>query len=264
MGIILNGKPEGAAGRNEGCRRNGEQDWEDVQVNAARNAVGLVEDDPDQAQLIAHWLENAGYTVKLFQHAAEFRRKLGAVSVDLLILDWNLPDESGLTVLRALRESGNNQLPVLFLTARDGEQDIVTGLSQGADDYVTKPARQGELLARVEVLLRRTGLHTETRLDDETLAPYMIDPARRRITLNGEEITLTEREFDLALFLFRRRGRIVSRDSLLESVWNLPGDVATRTVDTHVSRLRKKLELGGEHGWRLSAVYQHGYRLERA
>ncbi len=233
-------------------------------MSVARNAIGLVEDDPDQALLITHWLEEAGYTVRAFQHAAEFRRKLGAVSVDLLILDWNLPDESGLTVLRALRESGNNQLPVLFLSARGEEQDIVTGLSQGADDYVSKPARQGELLARVEALLRRTGMHTEARMDDEELAPYAIDPGRRRVTLEGQEIVLTEREFDLALFLFRRRGRIVSRDSLLESVWNLPGDVATRTVDTHVSRLRKKLELGGEHGWRLSAVYQHGYRLERA
>lgn len=233
-------------------------------MNSTRNTIGLVEDDPDQAQLIAHWLEGVGYAVKVFQNAAEFRRKLGALSVDLLILDWNLPDESGLTVLRTLRESGNNQLPVLFLSARDAEQDIVTGLSEGADDYVSKPARQGELLARVEALLRRTGLHTETRMDDETLAPYVLDPGRRRITLDGNEVALTEREFDLALFLFRRRGRIVSRDCLLESVWNLPGDVATRTVDTHVSRLRKKLELGGEHGWRLSAVYQHGYRLERA
>ena len=116
----------------------------------------------------------------------------------------------------------------------------------------------------MEALLRRTGMHTDARMDDEEFAPYAIDPGRRRVTLNGQEIVLTEREFDLALFLFRRRGRIVSRDSLLENVWNLPGDVATRTVDTHVSRLRKKLELGGEYGWRLSAVYQHGYRLERA
>lgn len=233
-------------------------------MSAARNVIGLVEDDLDQSMLISHWLEEAGYTVRAFQHAGEFRRKLGAVSVDLLILDWNLPDESGLTVLSALRESGNNHLPVLFLSARGDEQDIVTGLSHGADDYVIKPARQGELLARVEALLRRTGMHTDARMDDEEFAPYAIDPGRRRVTLNGQEIVLTEREFDLALFLFRRRGRIVSRDSLLENVWNLPGDVATRTVDTHVSRLRKKLELGGEYGWRLSAVYQHGYRLERA
>lgn len=233
-------------------------------MSGARNAIGLVEDDPDQAQLISHWLEEVGYSVKVFHNATEFRRKLGAVSVDLLILDWNLPDESGISVLRTLRESGNSQLPVLFLSARGEEMDIVTGLNEGADDYLSKPARQAELLARVEALLRRTGVHSETRVDADALLPYRIDVTRRRVTLNDREISLTEREFDLALFMFRRRGRVVSRESLLESVWNLPGGVATRTVDTHVSRLRKKLELGGEHGWRLSAVYQHGYRLEPA
>jgi DNA-binding response OmpR family regulator len=112
-------------------------------------------------------------------------------------------------------------------------------------------------------LLRRVGFQGE-QAEDEDAQPYRIEVPKRRVSLNGREILLTEREFDLALFLFRRRGRVVSRDALLEGVWNIRGDVATRTVDTHVSRLRKKLELGGENGWRLNAVYQHGYRLEQA
>jgi DNA-binding response OmpR family regulator len=95
------------------------------------------------------------------------------------------------------------------------------------------------------------------------LPPYRIDPQRRQISINGEPVELTQREYELACYLFRRQGRIVSRDALLENVWNLAGDVSTRTVDTHISRLRKKLGLSGENGWRLTAVYQHGYRIEQ-
>lgn len=227
-----------------------------------RNLIGLLEDDEDQSQLLGYWLTEAGYTVLHYPSGAEFRRKQGALSVDLLILDWNLPDESGLSILRSLREAGST-LPVLFLTARSSEADIVAGLREGADDYVSKPATQGELLARVGALLRRTSLQKEA-MDDGDVEPYRIDVERRRVEVNGEEVLLTDREFELVLFLFRRRGRVVSRESLLESIWNIRGDVATRTVDTHISRLRKKLGLSGEHGWRLNAVYQHGYRLERA
>jgi len=230
---------------------------------ARQNLIGLLEDDPDQAALFRLWLEGHGYATRHYPQAAEFRRKLGAESVDLLLLDWNLPDESGIEVLRALRESNHARLPVLFLTARNEEEDIVAGLKAGADDYLTKPPKQGELLARVGALLRRTGFQGDQPGDEDAL-PYKVDVQRRRVTLSDREIVLTEREFDLALFLFRRRGRVVSRDALLEGVWNIRGDVATRTVDTHISRLRKKLELGGEHGWRLNAVYQHGYRLEQA
>ncbi|HRD71774.1 MAG TPA: response regulator transcription factor [Aquimonas sp.] len=223
--------------------------------------IGLVEDDPDQAVLFSYWLENAGYNVRVYQDAADFRRKLGVEAVDLLLLDWNLPDESGLDVLKWLRSEGHTRLPVIFLTARNDEADIIDGLKAGADDYLTKPARQGELLARVGAMLRRMGLVSEGGTVEE-LPPYRIDFGKRRISLNERDVVLTEREFDLAAFLFRRRGRVVSRDALLEGVWNIRNDVATRTVDTHISRLRKKLELAGEHGWRLNAVYQHGYRLE--
>ena len=230
---------------------------------ATQNLIGLLEDDPDQAALFRLWLEDHGYGTRHYPQAAEFRRKLGAESVDLLLLDWNLPDESGIEVLHWLRSGAHARLPVLFLTARNEEEDVVAGLRAGADDYLAKPPKQRELLARVDALLRRVGMQGE-QVNEEDAAPYRIDVLRRRVTLADREVALTEREFDLATYLFRRRGRVVSRDALLEGVWNIRGDVATRTVDTHISRLRKKLELGGEHGWRLNAVYQHGYRLEQA
>jgi len=224
--------------------------------------VGLLEDDADQAAIVAQWVEEAGYAVRVFRTAGEFRRRQGAESIDLLLLDWMLPDTAGIDVLGWIRASGNSRLPVIFLTARDAEEDLVRALASGGDDYVVKPPKRGELLARVSALLRRHGANgaNEGELD---LGPYRIDMQRRRISINGRDIELTQREFDLANFLFRRQGRIVGRDALLEHVWNLSAAVSTRTVDTHVSRLRKKLDLNGENGWRLAAIYQHGYRLEQ-
>lgn len=224
--------------------------------------VGLLEDDQDMAALVAQWLDEAGYTVRLFRNATEYRRRQGSEAVDLLLLDWMLPDGSGIEVIESIRSSPNGSLPVVFLTARDSEDDIVRGLASGGDDYVVKPPKQRELIARVNAVLRRHGVEADGA-DTFDVAPYAVDARRRRVSLSGQDVDLTQREFDLASYLFRRQGRIVSRDALLENVWNLSSAVSTRTVDTHVSRLRKKLELGGEHGWRLAAIYQHGYRLEQ-
>jgi DNA-binding response OmpR family regulator len=244
----------------------GEPVHNDVASDAAGGqplCIGLVEDDPDQSRLYSAWLEDSGYKVLTFGTAAEFRRRLGAASVDAVLLDWGLPDAEGPEVVDWLRHSAHAGLPVVFLTARVTETDIVAGLRAGADDYVPKPPRRGELLARLAAVLRRTGAATTDPVLRE-VAPWEIDTRQRRVLVAGEAIELTDREFDLAAYLFRRPGRIVSRDALLSQVWNLGSGVATRTVDTHISRLRRKLALDGEHGWRLTAVYQHGYRLERA
>ena len=233
-------------------------------VGESRGAVtiGLVEDDPDQVTLYSNWLAEAGYRVRAYGSAAEFRRRLGAESVDAVLLDWMLPDASGPELLEWVRHAAQAQLPVLFLTARSTEADVVQGLRSGADDYLVKPPGRAELLARIEAVLRRSGVAAlDVVIRD--VQPYEIDTQRRKLTLDGAEVRLTDREFDLAAFLFRRHGRVVSRDTLLAQGWTLGAGVATRTVDTHMSRLRKKLGLDGTHGWQLTAVYQHGYRLER-
>ena len=176
--------------------------------------VGLLEDDEDQSRLLEAWLVQAGYTVRCYPSATEFRRRQGAASIDLLILDWNLPEESGLSVLRALRDAGSI-LPVLFLTARNDEADIVAGLREGADDYVVKPAKQGELLARVEVLLRRTHLQMEAGADEKT--PNPTGSTWRAVAWKWQAGDRAHRSrVRPRAVLFRRRGRVVSRETLLE------------------------------------------------
>jgi two-component system response regulator RegX3 len=226
--------------------------------------VALLEDDPDQGRLVAHWLESAGHRCELHTRSDVFLRVALRESFDLLVLDWMLPGLSGVDVMQRVRQSGKDYTPVLMVTARDEEADVVAALRAGADDYMVKPLRRAEFLARAGALVRTVrGGRPELELPDTS--PYEIDLERKRISLRGEAVPLTNREYDLAVFMFRNAGRALSRAHLLEAIWGMPNmEMNTRTVDTHMSRLRRKLELGDSGEWRLMAIYQHGYRLERA
>jgi two-component system response regulator RegX3 len=147
-------------------------------------------------------------------------------------------------------------------TSRDSEQDIVAALAAGADDYMIKPVRRMELLARVEALLRRMR-PKQAEAESIELPPYYIDLANRVVKLDGVSLEMTDKEYDLTLFLFRNLGRLLSRGHISESVWGRSADVQSRTVDTHVSRVRKKLDFGPERGLRLTPIYNFGYRLEK-
>lgn len=223
--------------------------------------VSVLEDDPDMRALMVEWLTQAGYAVHEFGTARDFIRILARESFDLCLLDGNLPDVQGQDVLYWMRNDRRDQSPVMFVTARDSEEDIVSALQGGADDYVVKPVRQAELLARMEAILRRTqpSLVSEEHVE----GPYSFDLKRKRVVIEGVATELTDKEFDLALFMFRNLGRLVSRGHLLEAVWGRNPSVATRTVDTHVSRVRSKLQLRPEMGYRLTPTYNYGYRLER-
>ena len=225
--------------------------------------VGILEDDPDQAELVRLWLTHAEHAVDCFADAASFLRAVKHESFDLYLLDWVLPDLSGIEVLKKLRSQMADFTPVIIVTAKDEEQSIVRGLEAGADDYVVKPVRQAELLARVAALLRRAA-GGRPEQEDLDASPYTVNITNKTVSLHDETIGLTNREFELALFFFRNAGKMVSRGHMLESIWGIENkSVSTRTVDTHVSRLRKKLKLSEENGWKLSAIYQHGYRLEK-
>jgi len=225
--------------------------------------VAILEDDADQAEIIRLWLTHAEHTVDCYANAADFLRAVRRDSFDLFVLDWVLPDLSGIEVLQKLRREMSDYTPAIIVTAKNEEQSIVRGLEAGADDYLVKPVRQAELVARVSAILRRAsgGKPEEEGLE---VSPYSINVASKTVSLNGEKIGLTNREFELALFFFRNAGKMMSRNHMLEAIWGIENkSVSTRTVDTHVSRLRKKLRLCEENGWILSAIYQHGYRIER-
>jgi DNA-binding response OmpR family regulator len=223
--------------------------------------IAILEDDPDQAALLRRWISEDGHDVHAYQSGREAMKQANRESFDLFMLDWQVPDVSGAEVLAWLRSNVSRSVPVLFVTVRDSEQDIVFALEHGADDYMVKPVRRQELLARVHALLRRAYPIEEKKL--LSFPPYDIDIQRGEVRRDGAKIELTPKEFELTVALFRNIGRLLSRGHLQESVWGRTGDIATRTVDTHVSQVRKKLDLRPESGYRVVPIYNYGYRLEK-
>ncbi len=222
--------------------------------------IALLEDEHEQAQHIQAMLAERGHQCDQFPSGQAFLSAVLHRSYDLLILDWQIPDTTGIEVLEHVRAQLNWRIPVVFLTQRDSEADIVQALDAGADDYLSKPAREAELVARINALARRTNPDSEKEL--LSYGPFRINTQQRSIQLHGETLTLTDKDFDLTLFLFQNQGRLLTRDMLLERVWGMANDINTRTVDTHMSRLRRRLGLNPENGFRIKTIYQRGYRLE--
>ncbi len=225
--------------------------------------IALLEDEQEQADLVSAWLKAAGHNCHVFVRGKDLVRQARRETFDLFLLDWEVPGMSGAEVLVWIRANIAEPVPVLFVTARQREEDIVHALSSGADDYMVKPLGKLELLARMDALARR--IRPSQRQSEEVLeyGRLRVDCRSRRVKLDGREVMMTQKDYELAVFLLRNIGRLLSRGHILESVWGQSAELNTRTVDTHVSRIRGKLELTPENGWRLSAVYQHGYRLER-
>tara|TARA_X000000950_G_C13825136_1_gene623705 strand:- start:389 stop:1135 length:747 start_codon:yes stop_codon:yes gene_type:complete len=225
--------------------------------------IALLEDDPDQAILVRTWLEDSGHKCAVFGSGVAITRAVHNESYDLLILDWLVPDMDGLEVLDRVRATLDWRVPVLFVTQRDAENDIVEALEHGADDYMPKPIKRAEMLARIDAISRRSQQAPEGNDKRLEFSPYTLNTATRTIKLGEATLELTHREFELALFFFKHYGRILSRGYILEAVWGRSAELNTRTVDTHISRLRRKLSLEASNGWQLSSIYQHGYRLEQ-
>ena len=216
----------------------------------------VIEDDPNIADLLDTYLRAADFRVLLADTGERGLELVDQQSPALVILDIGLPDVSGLDVCRRIRERGS--LPVLFLTARDGEIDRVLGLELGADDYVTKPFSPREVVARVKAILRRG---QPTAGADATIVnvgdDFEIDLARREVRAKGQPVALATREFDLIAYLGQNQGIALSRQQLLDSVWGVDWYGDDRTVDVHVRQLRKKLG----HDLPLATVWGIGYRL---
>jgi len=224
--------------------------------------IAVLDNDPSQSDLVCQVLTSSGHVCHPFQNGKEILNQLRRESYDMLILDWQVPDLSGPEVLHWVRDKLPPAIPVMFLTSRSGEDDIVAGLAAGADDYMIKPIRRGELVARVQALLRRA-YPIQNASEQILFGAYVFETRSARLTLAGVPIEITQKEFDLALLFFRNLGRPLSRAYILEAVWSRDIDVPSRTMDTHVSRVRTKLQLRPENGFRLAPVYSYGYRLEQ-
>ena len=218
----------------------------------------VVEDDPDIADLIRHYLEKSGHAVQVLGSGAAVLPKVRGERPDLIVLDLMLPGLDGLMVCQALRSDPlTAAIPIIMVTARGEEADRIAGLELGADDYVTKPFSAKELAARVSALLRRA-----QRLDPaDPVVRYgsiTIDSGRHVVTVDGQEVRLTAKEFLLLLYLVQHRGRVLSRDLLLTDVWGYQYTGGTRTVDVHIRRLREKVPVLADA---IETIKQFGYKL---
>ena len=222
--------------------------------------IAILEDDPVQRELLMLLVQQGHHTCKGFETAAMFQAGVQAETFDVALIDWMLPDGNGGEVLQWVRKTIGWQLPCIVITAREEEPVTVAALEAGADDYVVKPAKPLELPARIAAASRRA---RPGQLPVLRAGEYEIDIARQRLAMAGQSMDLTQKEFDLAVCLFQNMGKLLSRDFLLDKVWGVSAEVDARTVDTHVSRLRRKLKLDGTHGWKMVSVYGFGYRFER-
>jgi DNA-binding response OmpR family regulator len=220
--------------------------------------IGILEDDLAQLEIYKAWLSTAQHKVSGFTSAKDFKEALNSQSFDLLVIDMVLPESSGLAVLQWVRENKGWDLPIIFVTSVDTEIDIVSTLRAGADDYIIKPAKFLEFIARIESISRRSRPAVK-----QQIGIYEINSDVRQIKVKDQLVELTQKEFELACYFFQNPGKLLSRIHLLEKLWGLNSNVDTRTVDTHVSRIRRKLQIESNNGWQIIPVYGYGYRIEK-
>ena len=219
--------------------------------------IYIVEDDESIREMETIALKNSNYIVSAFENAKEFYKKLDELVPDLILLDVMLPDESGYDIVRKLRKRPATQdIPIIMVTAKTTEMDMIKGLDGGADDYIKKPFSIMELITRVKALLRRTAKEEPKllKLDD-----LVIDHERHVVTVNNEPVDLTYKEYELLRLLMGSQGIVMTREVIMRSVWDTDFEGETRTVDMHIKTLRHKL---GDYGSRIKTVRNVGYVIE--
>jgi DNA-binding response OmpR family regulator len=229
-------------------------------ASRARAKLLVVDDEPAIGDVLSRYLKRAGYQTTVAGTGRDALASADATRPDLVVLDLMLPDIDGLEVMRRLRRDGGRRAAIILLTARGEESDRVVGLRLGADDYVVKPFSPAELVARVDAVLRRIEPAPERR---PPLRFYglEIDPSARRVTLDGQPVELTQREFDLLLFLADHTGQVFTRDQLMDRVWQYSFCIDTSTVTVHIRRLRAKLEPDPTRPRFIETVWGVGYRF---
>ncbi|MGF6348642.1 response regulator transcription factor [Variovorax sp. W2I14] len=222
--------------------------------------IAILGNERDQLRLVTHTATNLGHECHEYADGALLLQAVQAQRFDLLIFYWRLPGIDSPALVKALRRAAGNRLPILFTTRRADAADMAMSLHAGADDFLISPISDVELEARIGGLLRRSypALH-EPQL---VFGPYQFLPAWRTVKLNGVRVELRSREYDLALFLFQNTGRLLSREQLYQAIWGADFEVLSRSLDTHLSRVRAKLDLWPANGFLLAALRGFGYRLE--
>lgn len=225
--------------------------------NPMMDLIYLLEDDDSIRKLVIYALNSQGYEAKGFERPAEFWKAMGQAQPDLVLLDIMLPEEDGLTILQKLRAAaGTKKLPVIMLTAKNTEYDRVVGLDSGADDFISKPFGMMELVARVRAVLRRTETREEN--SDYQLGELFVSPKRHVVKVDGEEVSLTNKEFELLCLLLEHQGMAMTRDAIMDGVWGQEFSRENRTLDVHVRTLRTKL---GPAGHYIETVRGVGYKM---
>jgi DNA-binding response OmpR family regulator len=230
-------------------------------AETSHGTVLVVDDEPTIVEVVGRYLERAGYEALEAGDGIEALRLAEARRPDLIVLDVMLPGVDGIEVMRRLHERPGPSVPVILLTARGEESDRLIGLRRGADDYVVKPFSPKELVARVDAVLRRVSPSTEEAPEPIEVGPLRIDPGMRTVTLEGESISLTQRELDLLAYLAAHPGQVFSRAQLMDAVWDYPSFNDTSTVTVHVRRLRAKLGDDPAEPRFIETVWGLGYRL---
>ncbi|MBB5390560.1 MULTISPECIES: response regulator transcription factor [unclassified Herbaspirillum] len=225
--------------------------------------IGILEDIELQATAVAQWVTKAGHHAEVCHDGDSFIDLVRRQRIDLLMLDWDVPGKSGIEVLKWVRASFADVMPVIMVTQHDSEVDIVHGLNSGADDYVIKPLRERELMARVQAQLRKY-YPQEQASQVIRVGMFAIDIGARTVSVGGEAVELAQREFDLATMLFSNAGRIVTKDVLMKKIWGSVDRKYDATLATYVSKLRSQLGLRAKNGMVISTIYNYGYRLEFA
>lgn len=223
--------------------------------------IAIADDDHDSLVFLESIIASMGHISARFNDGERLTAALLRDTFDLVMLDWNMPGKSGLQVVQWMQQTMDNPPPVIMLTGRTAKRDITEALNAGADDYITKPEEAGVIAARIAAVLRRTSASASMEKVVE-FGGYRLDRMAQTIRHDGQDIVLTAKEFELADLLFRNRDRTLSRAYIMETIWRTSADLATRTLDMHISRVRSKLSLKPENGFRIFTVFGYGYRLE--
>ena len=222
--------------------------------------IYYVEDDTSIRELVLYALKTAEFQVMGFENAASFYKRMKEQQPDLILLDIMLPDEDGVSILKKLKSRPDTEyIPVIMMTAKSSEYDKVLGLDSGADDYITKPFGVMELISRVKAVIRRSDRSKGSAGEVLKIGELVLDEQKHEVYARGQEVSLTFKEFELLSYLMKNRGLVLSRDKILNTIWNYEYEGESRTVDVHIGSLRQKLGTCGDF---IKTIRGIGYKIE--